>query len=84
MKKFPYNSQNGYDHEHTYVDPQTRKQTVYRDPSLLVQLPQLATPTNPNLPPFGSDNAELRLAPAFLAAGPQEEPGKGKLGSIGE
>ena len=50
MKKFPFNSQNGYDHEHTFVDPQTHKQTVYRDPSLLVQLPPLTTPTNPNLP----------------------------------
>lgn len=84
MKKFPYNSQNGYDHEHTYTDPQTHKQSVYRDPSLLVQLPQVAAPTNPNLP-LGADNPQLQLAPNLLGSGhSQPEQGEGKLRSVGE
>jgi hypothetical protein len=85
MKRFPYHSKNGYDYEHTYIDPKTHEKSVVRDPSRLVQLPETTIAANPNQP-FGGDNSQLQIAPGLFdgQASHAPEPGLGKLKSVEE
>jgi hypothetical protein len=85
MKRFPYHSKNGFDYEHTYVDPKTHEKKIVREPSLVMQLPETTVVANPSQP-FGADSTQLQIAPGLFdgQASHAPEPGLGKLKSVGQ